>query len=200
MIQILSKKIHSCASVVPDFLAHPTPQSHLVGLRKVVKHPHIRYTDAVILNSIISTENIVDAVIDAVAMQYTSTPPHLHTSTNHDYKISRDQDVGFPSSFRSNTSHSLEEEQAKFQHILDEFAGKSNVSSRMVASSSMLHFVHSIIDIGISLGRASPIITSESLFPFISAKKVTKMIRSSAEARAEEILYQYQGKRFVNLI
>jgi hypothetical protein len=73
MIEILSKKIHSCAAVVPEFLAHPAPQSHLVGLRKVMKHPHVRYTAAVILNSIISTENIVDAVIDAVAMQCTST-------------------------------------------------------------------------------------------------------------------------------
>jgi hypothetical protein len=111
--RILSKKCHSCACVVPEFLAHPAPQSHLVGLRKVVKHPLVRYTAAVILNSIISTKNIVDAV----AMQYTSTPPHFHTSTNHDDKISRDQDVGFPSSFRSNTSHYLEEEQAKLQHI-----------------------------------------------------------------------------------
>jgi hypothetical protein len=64
----------------------------------------------------------------------------------------------------------------------------------------MLHFVQSVIDIGISLGRASPIVTSESLFPSISAKKVTRMIRSSGEVRAEEILYQFQGKRFVNLI
>jgi hypothetical protein len=82
---------------------------------------------------------------------------------------------------------------------LGEFAGESNVSSRAVASSSMLHFVQSIIDIGISLGRASPVVTSESLFPSISAKKVTKMIRPQGEAWAEEILYQYQGKRFVNL-
>jgi hypothetical protein len=50
----------------------------------------------------------------------------------------------------------------------------------------MLHFVQSIIDIGISLGRASPIVTSELPFASISAKKVTKMIRSSGEARAEE--------------
>jgi hypothetical protein len=123
---------------------------------------------------------------------------HLHTSTNHEYKISRDQDVGFPSSFRSNTSHYLEEEQAKLQHILDEFVGESNVSSRAVVSNSMLHFVQSIIDIGISFGRPSPFVTSESLFPSISAKKVTQMIRSSGEARPEEILSQYQGKRFVN--
>jgi hypothetical protein len=83
---------------------------------------------------------------------------------------------------------------------LGEFAGESNVSSRTVASNSMLHFVQSIIDIGISFGRTSPIVPSESLFPSISGKKVTKMIRSSGEARAEEILSQYQGKRFVNLI
>jgi hypothetical protein len=108
--------------------------------------------------------------------------------------------VGFPSSFRSNTSHCLEEEQAKLRDILGEFAGESHVSSRAVASSSMVHFVQSIIDIGISFGRASPIVTSESLFPSISAKKVTKMIRSSGKARAEEILYQYQGKQFVQTL
>jgi hypothetical protein len=72
MIEILSKKFDSFAAVVPECLANPAPQSHLVGLRKVVKHPHVRYTAAVILNSIISTENIVNAVIDVVAMQYTS--------------------------------------------------------------------------------------------------------------------------------
>jgi hypothetical protein len=84
--------------------------------------------------------------------------------------------VGFPPSFRSNRFHYLEEEQAKLQPILGEFAGECNVSSRTLAANSMVHFVQSIIDIGISLGRVSPIVTSESPFPSISAKKATKMI------------------------
>jgi hypothetical protein len=99
--------------------------------------------------------------------------------------------VGFPPSFRSNTSHCLEEEQAKVQHILGEFTGEWNVSSRRLAGSSMVYFVQSIIDIRVSLGRVSPIVTPESLFPFISAKKATRMIRFSGEARGEEILSEY---------
>jgi hypothetical protein len=108
--------------------------------------------------------------------------------------------VGFPPSFRSNASHSHEEEQAKLPHILGEFAGECNVSSRTLAGSSMVHFVQSIIDIGIARGRLSPMVTSESPFPSISAKKATKMIRLSGESRGEEIVSEYQGKRLVNLI
>jgi hypothetical protein len=125
---------------------------------------------------------------------------HIRTWTNHQSEIARDQDVGLPPSFRSDTFQYLEEEQAKLQHILGEFAGEGNVSSRTLAESSMVHFVQSIIDIGISLGRVSPIVTSESLLPSISAKKATKMIRLSGEAQGAEILSEYQGERFVNLI
>jgi hypothetical protein len=108
--------------------------------------------------------------------------------------------VGFPRSFRSNTFHYLEGEQAKLQHILGEFASECNASSRRLTGSSTVHFVQSMIDIGISRGRVSPIMTSESLFPSISTKETTKMIRLSGEARGEEILSEYQGKRFVHLI
>jgi hypothetical protein len=108
--------------------------------------------------------------------------------------------VGFPPSFRSNASHYFEEEQAKVHHILGEFAGEYHVSSRTLAGSSMVHFVQSIIDIGISRGRVSPIVTSDSLFPSISAKVASKMIRLSGEAQGEKILSEYQEKRFVNLI
>jgi hypothetical protein len=63
------------------------------------------------------------------------------------------------------------------QHILGEFTGECNVSSRTLAGSPMIRFVQSIIDIGISLGRVSPIVMSELPFPSISTKKAAKMIR-----------------------
>jgi hypothetical protein len=53
---------------------------------------------------------------------------------------------------------------------------------------------------GLSLRRASPIITSEPLVPSISAKKVSEMIQSSGEARAREIIGRYQARRFANLV
>jgi hypothetical protein len=65
----------------------------------------------------------------------------------------------------------FEREQAKLQGLLGEFAGESNVSSRSLPESSAIHFVWSILDIGTSVGRACPIITSELLLPNISVKK-----------------------------
>jgi hypothetical protein len=44
-----------------------------VGPKKTVKQPNVRYTGAVISNSIISIVNIVDAVTGVVAMQSIST-------------------------------------------------------------------------------------------------------------------------------
>jgi hypothetical protein len=60
-------------------------------------------------------------------------------------------------------------------------------------SGSVLHFVYSVLDIGLSLGGASAIITPELLMSSISAKKVSGMIQSSGESRAREILGRYQG-------
>jgi hypothetical protein len=125
---------------------------------------------------------------------------HLHTDTHHKYTISRSQDAGFPVGFRANDAHGLDEEQTHLQRLLGEFAGECNLSGRAIASSSMVHFVRSVLELGISLGRASPTVTAEMLAPSISAKKVNKMVRLSGEARAEAVLSQYRDRRFVNLV
>jgi hypothetical protein len=57
-----------------------------------------------------------------------------------------------------------------------QFAAECLVSSRGIASGSVLYFLYSVLDIGLSLGRASPIITPELLVPSISAKKASEMI------------------------
>jgi hypothetical protein len=64
---------NSSAGVVREFLGRPAPQSPLVGRRKAVKHRHVHSIAAVISNTIIFSANIVDAVIDAVAIGSTST-------------------------------------------------------------------------------------------------------------------------------
>jgi hypothetical protein len=60
----------SIAHEFQDLLALPSP---LVGLKKALKQPNVRYTGAVISNSVISIVNIVDTVAGAVAMQSIST-------------------------------------------------------------------------------------------------------------------------------
>jgi hypothetical protein len=137
--------------------------------------------------------NIGDVAIDAVAI-------HLRTPTRHEYRIPRADDGGLPSGLRSNDVHYLDQEQIKLRQILGQFAAEYNVSSRAIAPGSMLHFLHSVLDMGLSLGRASSIITPELLVPSISAKKVSEMIQSSGESRAREILGWYQGRRFINLV
>jgi hypothetical protein len=125
---------------------------------------------------------------------------HLHTPTRHEYRIPRAHDNVFPPGFRSTNTHDLDQEQIKLQQMLGQFAAECNVSSRAIASGSMLHFTHCILDMGLTLGRASPIITPELLMLSISAKEVSEMIQSSGEARAREILSRYQGRRFMNLV
>jgi hypothetical protein len=83
---------------------------------------------------------------------------------------------------------------------LGEFARQCNVSSRSLAESSAIRFIRSILDIGMSLGRACPTITSELLLPNISTKKVSGEIQSSGEARGADILGRYQARRFANLV
>jgi hypothetical protein len=127
---------------------------------------------------------------------------HLHRTTQHQFEIPCERDLGFPASFRSNSFSDVEQEQeqTKFQGVLDDVAGECNVSSRSLAESSAIHFVRSILDIGMSLDRACPTITSELRPPTISAKKISSEIRSSGEARAADILGQYRARRFANLV
>jgi hypothetical protein len=75
MIAIPSKKAvtNSCAFIVREFLSRPAPQFPLVGRRKAVKHRYVHSIAAVISSPIIFLANIVDAVIDAVAIGSTST-------------------------------------------------------------------------------------------------------------------------------
>jgi hypothetical protein len=96
---------------------------------------------------------------------------HLYTPTRHEYRIPRVDDDGFPPGFRSNDAHYLAHEQIKFQQMLGQFAAECNVASRAIASGSMLHFLHSFLNMGLFFGRASPIITPELPMPSISAKK-----------------------------
>jgi hypothetical protein len=113
---------------------------------------------------------------------------HLHRITQHQFEIPRDRNLGFRASFRSNSFYDVEQEQVKLQGLLGEFAEERNVSSRSLAENSAIHFVRSILDIGMSLGRACPTITSELLLPHIPAKKVSSEIRSSGEAWGADIL------------
>jgi hypothetical protein len=93
------------------------------------------------------------------------------------YRIPRADDDGFPPGFRSNDAHYLDQEQIKLQQMLGQFATECNVSSRRIASGSMLHFLHSVLDMGLCLGRASPIITLELFVPSVSAKKMSEIIQ-----------------------
>jgi hypothetical protein len=68
----------------------------------------------------------------------------------------------------------LDEEQTHLQHLLGEFAGDCNLSIRAIASSSMVHFVRSVLELEISLDRVSPAATAEMLSPAVSAKKWMK--------------------------
>jgi hypothetical protein len=67
-----------------DLLALLSPS---VGPKKAVEQPNVRYTGAVISNSIISTVNIVDAVTCLVAMQSISTQEPVTNIEFHAIKI-----------------------------------------------------------------------------------------------------------------
>jgi hypothetical protein len=121
------------------------------------------------LNSIISTANIVDEVIGALAMRSTSTHGPVTKMKFHATEM------------QASTFH--------FDQMpLTTWKKNSEIAAYLaLGARSMVHFVQSIIDIGILFGQTSPIVTSESLFTSISLTKVTEMIRLSGEARAERV-------------
>jgi hypothetical protein len=123
-----------------------------------------------------------------------------HTWTRHEYTIPRDRDAGFPSNYRSNDSHFLDEERSKIHSALGIFAGESNLPARAAAGTSMLTFATTLLDIGVTLGRASPIVTAAMLLPPISHVKIGSLIREVGQTRSHEIERHYQSLTFVNLL
>jgi hypothetical protein len=64
----------------------------------------------------------------------------------------------------------------------------------------MLTFATTLLDIGVTLGRASPIVTAAMLLPSISQMKIGSLIREVGQTRSHEIESHYQSLTFVNLL
>jgi hypothetical protein len=117
---------------------------------------------------VISTTNVVDAVIGAVAMQSTSTSRLTASTRPHAAKI-----PGSPRDFER-IPRCFDGEQTRLRRVLGEFAGECPLSGRAIALSGAVRFLRSVLELGISLGRVSPAATAEMLSPSVSAKKWMK--------------------------
>jgi hypothetical protein len=64
----------------------------------------------------------------------------------------------------------------------------------------MVAFATTLLDIAVTLGRASPTVTTAMLLPSLSPVKIGSLLRELGQTRTQEIESLYQSLKFVDLL
>lgn len=120
----------------------------------------------------------------------------------HQYKIPNADDEGFPKDYI------LRHKKAEFSEIqsaiinqVGKLAGELDISITKSSSESMKTFIEKILSLGIRIGITDSSLNPQDGFIQLSQPKVNNAMKSEAEAREEELEFDFQKNiKYVNLL